>query len=321
MDTDNFFPDRPKTRVQWLLGNNCNYSCSYCHEMFRKGDRPFPNEELIVEICMDLITHYDELGRDVVFEFIGGEPTQAGKLYNVGARLHNHPVNFVLKTNGSADLDWWINSRKYVSDVVISVHREFCDLDHIEQVIQILRDEKLGNPVNVQVLIPATNAKESFDWAIATRKRLRQKYDLGDYQMLFSNFARGSDMYMPYTNEQWAEYYKSIGREPPEPKTIDQNPLVMRNTVSHRESIGTPIPAPIKRNPLDFRGYSCYAGIETLVIDNAGSVWRGWCNQGGVVGSIYEMPVVWPKDPLVCSKELCTNGFDQIAKKEIIPQP
>ena len=70
-----FEEERPITRVQWTLGNQCNYSCVYCHEMFRKGDKPFPSEELIAEVCKDIVYHFDDLGRDVEFEFIGGEHT------------------------------------------------------------------------------------------------------------------------------------------------------------------------------------------------------------------------------------------------------
>jgi hypothetical protein len=288
--------------------------------MFRKGDKPFPSQEVIAEICQDIIIHYDDLGRDVIFEFIGGEPTLAGDLYSVGSRLHNYPVNFVLKTNGSAKLDYWIKSRKFVSSVIISVHKEFCDLNHIEQVIGILRDETLGKPVDIQVLIPTTHTKESFDWAVITRNRFRKKFNLGDYQLLFSNFARGSDMFMPYNNEQWAEYYRSIGKIPPAAKTLDQDPIIIRNSIEHQKSIGNRNQSKDK-NPLDYRGYSCSAGLDTLVIDNMGWVYRGWCNQGGSIGSINNMPVAWPKEPIICSKDLCTNGFDQLAKKEIIPQP
>ena len=294
--------DRLQTRVQWLLGNNCNYKCSYCHEMFWKNDKPFPDEDQIFKTCSDIISHYDNLERDVVFEFLGGEPTQAGNLYEIGRRLHNHPVNFVLRTNGSADLDWWQNSRRYVSNVIISLHKEFCDLDHIEQVIDILRDEQYGMPVNIQVLIPFLHTQDHFEWAVQTRRRFRRKFDLGDYQLLFSNFARGSDMYMPYRNEQWDEYYRSIGRTPPRHKTKDENPLVTRD-------------------PHQYKGYKCHAGIDTLTIDNEGRIWRGWCNEGGPIGSIYDEDIAWPTDPIICSKEFCKNRFDHQAKKELILQP
>ena len=66
--------ERPKTFVQWTLSNRCNYNCSYCLDIFKKGTVSFPDNDCFVEVCKDIICHYDELGRDVVFEFTGGEP-------------------------------------------------------------------------------------------------------------------------------------------------------------------------------------------------------------------------------------------------------
>lgn len=281
--------ERPKTVVQWLLGNNCNYQCSYCHEMFRMGDKPFPSREMIKDICLDIIHHYDDLGRDVVFEFIGGEPTLAADVSVIGQTLHNHPVNFVLRTNGSASLEWWRKSRRYVSNVVISVHREFADLDHIEEVVNVLRNESYGHPAHVEVLIPTTSTPESWLWAMETRQRFRKNFGLGDIQLLWTNFGRGSNQYYPYTESQWAEYYKLHGKPAPEEK-------------------------PVFRETKSFRDQTCYAGIDILTIDNSGDIWRSWCGQGGKVGNIYES-VSWPLSPIVCEKDICNNGFDRQARK------
>lgn len=297
---------RPKTRIQWLLGNYCNYQCSYCHEMFRMGDKPFPNQGMIKDVCLDIVHHYDELGRDVVFEFIGGEPTLAGDVSELGKRLHNHPVDFVLKTNGSADLDWWIKSRKYVSNVVISLHKEFVDLDHIEEVIKILQDETLGYPAQIELLIPTTSQSESWEWAIETRKRFRKKFDLGELQLLYTNFGRGSNQYYPYTESQWSEYSRLTGLSNPVQRT---ETTVLEKTPSMAVSVFKEIPV--------FKGRRCYAGVETLVIDNSGDVWRGWCRFGGKIGNIYDT-IEWPRDPIICTLENCSNGFDRTAKKEDI---
>lgn len=260
--------------------------------MFRMGDKPFPNQETIKNVCLDIIHHYDDLSRDVVFEFIGGEPTLAGDISEVGKRLHNHPVNFVLKTNGSADLDYWKRSRRYISHVVISLHKQFVDLDHIEEVIKILQDESLGNPTHVEVLIPTTSIDESWSWALETRTRFRKKFDLGELQLLYSNFGRGSDQYYPYTDSQWAEYFRLSGKARPRER-------------------------PVFKDVHNFKGQRCYAGIDTLTIDNSGNVWRSWCKQEGKIGNIYST-VEWPREPIVCALEKCSNGFDRIARKENI---
>jgi hypothetical protein len=30
-------------RIQWNIGNDCNYNCSYCHSDLKNGSNPFPN--------------------------------------------------------------------------------------------------------------------------------------------------------------------------------------------------------------------------------------------------------------------------------------
>ena len=283
---------RPQTRVQWLLGNSCNYHCSYCHPMFHMGDKPFPSDELVLEVCQDLIAHYDELGRDIVFEYIGGEPTLLESLPYVGERLHNHPIDMVLKTNGSASMEWWQRARRYLSKVVISVHREHCDLKHIYKVIEYLQEDTL-TPIDLKVLVPVTHTDESWDWGVATLKDIRRRFHLGKLQMMYSNFGRGSNMYFPYSQKKWDQYI-SLGGKQPVPSVDDG----------------------LTRLPPSYTGKTCYAGIETIAIDSDGNIWRGWCNQGGKIGNIFEMPIFWPKEPIICKKDFCTNGFDHQARKD-----
>jgi len=259
---------------------------------------PYPSEEIIMDVCQDIVFHFDELGRDVVFNFIGGEPTLAGGLDKISQRLSNHPVDLVLRTNGSASLEWWNAAKDYISEVVISVHKEFCDLDHIERVVRLLQDDTTGHPVNIKILIPTDHTNESWDWAMRTHKRFQKRYQLGEIQLLYANFAKGSNIFYPYTGDQWKQYHELIGSPPPPPREDNLNPIVNRVQTG-------------------FKGYSCYAGIDTLTIDTEGRIWRGWCQQGGPIGSIYELPIEWPTDPIVCQKDICGNGFDHQAKKEL----
>ena len=81
------------------------------------------------------------------------------------------------------------------------------------------------------------------------------------------------------------------------------------------------IPPRIENDIIDepknvFKNKTCYAGVDILTIDNLGNVFRGWCQEGGVIGNVYNMPVDWPKDPIICKKEICNNGFDLLARKE-----
>ena len=309
-----FNEERPKTKVQWLLGNQCNYRCSYCSDIFRRGDKPFPSEELIAEVCKDIVYHFDDLGRDVVFEFIGGEPTQGGDVREIGKRLHNHTTDIILKTNGSADIQWWRDAKKYLSHVIISVHKEFVDLNHIDEVVKFLLEDDKSHPINVEILVPTTHNDPHWKWAISTLNHYRNKFNIGNLQLLYSDFGHGSTQYFPYTEAQWRQYSELHGT--PIPRSLLNE---AEKQQVQQQIIEDPRPAMVDlkvRDPLNFEGAKCYSGIDTLVIDYNGRVWRSWCGYTDPIGSIYELPIQFPTEPIICGLSRCGNGFDQRARKE-----
>lgn len=285
--------ERQKTRVQWLLGNKCNFNCNYCLDIFKRGDRAFVSNDLLIEVCKDITYHYDDLGRDVIFEFMGGEPTLMDSIPELGNRLSNFPTNLILYTNGSAPLEWWQKTRRYLTGVTITIHKNFSDIPHIRTVIEYLQGDDSFHPIDVKVLIAVTHQEDHWAWGMTNLRKFRKRFGIGDIQLLYSNFGRGSNMYFPYSEKQWLEY----------------------NRLYEIEHLAKPGASPIIEYE-SFKGYTCYAGIDTLTIDSYGNVFRGWCNQGGKIGNIHEMPIEWPKEPVVCSKETCMNGFDRVARKE-----
>lgn len=296
--------DRPKTLVEWQLGNGCNYNCSYCHTMFKIGDKTFPTPEKMLEITKDIIFHYDDLGRDVAFEFIGGEPTLLDKLPDIGRSLHNHPVNISIRTNGSASIEWWQKMRKYVSQVVISVHKEFCDLDHIMNLVNFLKNDPNGHEIKLKVLVPVTHKEDHYAWGRDVVNRLQHNFGVGEIQFLYSNFGRGSSQYLPYTPQQWKQA-DDISRGQIDQEKLENIPVTQQT-----------VKKAITKQSHNFYGYTCFSGIETIVIDQEGDAWRGWCRQGGKIGNIFRDQISWPTEPIICELQNCNNGFDRRSKKE-----
>jgi hypothetical protein len=70
----------------------------------------------------------------------------------------------------------------------------------------------------------------------------------------------------------------------------------------------------------NWKGWDCWAGVEQIIIDFDGSIWRGWCRVGGSFGNI-KIPnsVNFPTSPVRCDKNYCHCNFDIMCKKVLPP--
>jgi hypothetical protein len=66
----------------------------------------------------------------------------------------------------------------------------------------------------------------------------------------------------------------------------------------------------IKEHLNQYKGWSCNAGIESLMINWDGGVHRATCRVGGRLGNIYEGTFVVPSEPVVCDRDFCTCAAD-----------
>jgi MoaA/NifB/PqqE/SkfB family radical SAM enzyme len=66
----------------------------------------------------------------------------------------------------------------------------------------------------------------------------------------------------------------------------------------------------IKLHLNKFKGWSCSAGIESLMINWDGEVHRATCRVGGSVGNIYHGTFIVPKDLVICDRNFCTCASD-----------
>ncbi len=47
-------------------------------------------------------------------------------------------------------------------------------------------------------------------------------------------------------------------------------------------------------NQVNFIGWDCYAGVESMVVTFSGEIYRAWCMQDGAIGSIYDNEITLP---------------------------
>lgn len=274
--------------IDWNLGNSCNLDCSYCYWELKNGANPFPP----IEIFSPAFAHLIEQTRAfscVQIEFSGGEPTQSSALKQTIINSKNTNIRFKLVSNGQSDIDWWQEVMQSMYGLILTYHLH-TDLEHFKQVVSIAQCTEL----KVFVAITPNN----WDKGIDAYKQLKNLHTNTVLQLLYSNFSKGNDQYLKYSEEQWAVYYTEKG--------ID---------IHNQQQVETTIEFKRVNHLNNYYGHLCWAGYNQIVIDNFGYVYRGWCKSNRSLGNVFNNDVLLDQQPYPCPKTQCKNGFDLQAHK------
>lgn len=293
------------TLIQWFLGNSCNFDCSYCANWAKSGDKKWPTIGLALQFVAKTIQHYRNLKKTVLFDFVGGEPTQWLDLGTLLEQINLMGAKSGIHTNGSAPIEWWENNKHNIHTMVLSIHPEFANLDHINQVISSM-------PESCSITVNIVHHSDQKLWEFAEFAYQNIKAKHGNQikptrQALFKDHGRNSKLY-PYSHEQTQILFPDPGTN----EDIHRDKNFQNQT---EQSIQThDYNNIIKQDLRCFLNWKCFIGIEQLVIDANGSIFRGWCRQGGSLGNISENYGL-PTEPITCQAQSCQNHFDLQAKK------
>ena len=127
--------------LQYAFTNVCNYKCNYCWPEAHSNTRRWPDYDIALKSFDHIISVYkDGVGKKKIrFHFQGGEPTLWPKLGDFAKAIYEkHGCRITMSTNASRTLRWWEEYSDYFDDIMISVHHEFCDIDHIIAVADLI---------------------------------------------------------------------------------------------------------------------------------------------------------------------------------------
>lgn len=282
-----------KLSIQWQIGNECNFKCDYCHPDCYDGSNKFIAYDKFQKGFDNLQASVDSYDL-IEIEFQGGEPTVSQAIRDKLSSDTDPRYRYILTTNASADLEWWAKAAPNFSHVTLAWHNNDLVRGHFTSVGKILHDT--GIPFNI--VINASSKPGHWD---AATEAYEHCLDLGipvHFKALYSNYQRGNNHFMPYTEEQW-EYYTRVNNI--------QTPV--------EEPVAVQIEWVEQRLYNNYKGHLCWAGVNQLVINYFGFAHRGWCQANDSFGNVYDQPLVLDAKPRVCPKDLCKNLFDQKAKK------
>jgi len=267
--------------VVWEVSSTCNYDCWYCNPRHHDNKIRGHDYDNVIDFFTDLSNKYEYIYCDMV----GGEPTLWPRLKDF---LVNKPSNmFVLvSTNGSRTINWWEKNLKYFDGVCATFHPDTADADHFYE-LGMLFSQYPDKALEIILLVydqvhekvmDLYNRLEQTDWKINVRIKIVDDRHIGNTQDNLDTIYRSTKD--DAVNETLKNgffirndnFYK-IGKETE--VYVDDKLITMHDAylMPHREQT-------------NFKGWKCTAGRNSLYIWSDGSIYRGSCMNGGVIGNI-----------------------------------
>jgi len=191
----------------------------------------------------------------------------------------------------------------------LSFHPEFAEADHFVEVVKLLH-----NDVRTHVNIMMSPDKFSFCYAVANKIKNITNISMA-LQPLIYDF--GEVMY-EYTESQqniFDKQHELIVKHIKYDKSFDYYRGAMKMVAEDNTEITSSSHRFLSEKTNDWSGWKCYVGVEQIIVDLSGDVFRGWCRVGGKIGNIFEDFEV-PIAPTICNKTMCHCNFDIMSTKE-----
>jgi len=302
-------PDLAKiVNVNWCMGNTCNFECSYCPKSLHDGSRGWYDYASVTAFCDRIIDHYS--GNTVYFEFTGGEVTLWKHFPELCRYLRERGCKVGFISNSSRTLRWWEAILPFVDHVCLSYHPEAGDKEHFYAVAS-LTSQHIRTHVNLMMLPGIFDELRDFAVRLTAIKNISMAL-----QPLLVDFG---ETVFPYTAEQQQvldNQYDQIARHIVHDRQFENYRGAMAMVAPDGRRVVHAAHKFISTNNNAWQGWRCWAGIEQIVVDMTGEVFRGWCRVGGVIGHVLDAELRLPTLPVICNKARCHCNFDIMCTKE-----
>lgn len=279
------WPHQSTIKIEWNLGKRCNYDCTYCPSVIHDNSSPHTDIKILKATVDKLMT----LGKPIRLSFTGGEPTVHPQFEELIMYAKEKGISWIsVTTNGTRKAEWY--DQLPVDQYVFSVHFEY-DWMRVINTIEILGSMNKNIIVNIMAhhkhmegVAIATGRLDGESIPYAVR---RIRWTEGDHDLF-------DDMRYDVKDLQWIKSKEA---------TVQGNCVIDDTEIMHANDI-------IKLHRNQYKGWSCNAGIESLMINWDGDVHRATCRVGGSLGNIYNGSFDVPVEPVICTRDWCTCAAD-----------
>ena len=282
------WPHQDQLKVEWNLGKRCNYDCTYCPSSIHDNFSPH-TDIAVLEATVDKLC---ELGKPLRISLTGGEPCVHPDIENLLDYFKRKNVFWVnLTTNGTRSATWYLQNEMFWNHLIFSLHFEH-DWQRVMRTINQYYDDS-EREFFVAVMAHHDHMKDVRK-VVKELKEKGIKYTIRRIRWTEGDHNVFDDMRYDGKDLEWIVSQDA---------TVKPNCRIDNDQIIHANDV-------IKKHLNQFNGWSCNAGIESLMINWDGEVHRATCRVGGSLGNIYQNTFVQPTVPIICTREWCTCAAD-----------
>ncbi len=325
-------PYKKYLNLTWIINNICTNQCSYCTPSLYAGKNhnyDWAHAERFLEILFEKYPL-------VNLALSGGEPTLSPFLLNIVEKIYSNKGIVSISTNGSATLRKYLELANYVHYFSFSYHPEYHSEDWLDKVSALAEVAR----VSVRVMTPANcyDASNRFFQDLASKPRNfsfeksiivdRGQQDNSTFQYLQDQLTdiKNQIRYIDSDTNQERFITKFSIQKNPRPEGdwlgIDshyQFDSEKPRVVDFFKTSDITANDLIKNNLVNFYGWQCDIGLESLFVNYTGEIKRGNCEVGGIIGNIQQADQInWPNQAIQCTKKIgvCDCNVDvRISKR------
>jgi len=283
------WPQQHFTKIEWNLGKRCNLDCEYCPTEIHDSTSHHTDIK-ILKSTVDKITAFERPSR---ISLTGGEPCVHPNIEELLQYIKKNISWINVTTNGTRPAHWYVEQP--VSHYVFSLHfdNKIWENTYNNIINFAVLNETFDNiPFHVHLMAHHLHM-DKLKQTIAAFKKANIKYTIRRIRWTtkhdwFDDMRYNADDLQYIVNET---------------STVFPNCIVDNEHEHHANDI-------IKNKLNKFTNWSCSAGIESLMINWDGEVYRATCRVGGSLGNIYNNTFIIPKENIICLREWCTCAAD-----------
>ena len=184
-------------QLLWDLGRRCNYDCTYCWNGLHNLKDPHHDYYVIRKTILSIIKNWAR-NHQIRWNFGGGEPTLHPNFLDITKLLKEKNQWVLVTTNGSRDVNYWNDLKKYCNTINFSAHFESMSkhTDHEKRFIN-----------NVQTVMDYHNTVDDDFWL---EVKLMTPPGYVEHALKFKDKLNVKELYKPGKNGRMKGCYSLV---------------------------------------------------------------------------------------------------------------